>query len=152
MPQSPFQIRPATADDLDTVAELFDGYRQFYEQAPDLSGSRAFVGERLRVGDSHIILATDGEGTGAGFVQLYPIFSSVRMCRVWILNDLFVAPAARGRGVAVDLMRAAADTARAAGVKALQLETAADNVPAKALYERLGWSLESGFDHYSIIL
>ena len=49
-------------------------------------------------------------------------------------------------------MKAAASAAREHGVAGLQLETAADNEPAKALYDKLGWNLDSEFHHYSMIL
>jgi len=41
-------IKRATMSDLDDVAPLFDGYRQFYGQRSDLAAARAFLGERLR--------------------------------------------------------------------------------------------------------
>lgn len=145
-------ITKAEASDLDDVATLFDGYRRFYGQPPDPSGCRAFVAARLEAGDSVILLARAEDGAAAGFTQLYPSFSSVRMCRVWILNDLFVAPGSRGRGTATALMQAAADVARENDVAILQLETASDNAAARQLYEKLGWTLESGFDHYSFAL
>ena len=39
------------------------------------------------------------DGTGVGFVQLYPTFTSIGAKRAWVLNDLFVVPEARRRGV-----------------------------------------------------
>lgn len=145
-------VRPANRSDIETVARLFDDYRQFYEQQPDLAGATAFIRRRLDSGDSHVLLALDERQAGLGFTQLYPVFSSVRMARVWILNDLFVSPEARGRGVATKLMSAAANLARQNDVASLQLETASDNSPARTLYEKLGWKRESGFDHYSLVL
>jgi GNAT superfamily N-acetyltransferase len=145
-------IRPADASDLTTLAVLFDGYRRFYGQSADLSACTAFMQERLDAGDSRILIAVNESGEGLGFTQLYPSFSSVRMRPVWILNDLFVAPSARGGGVASALMTAAADWAASADVAALSLETARDNAAARALYEKLGWQLDTEFDHYTINL
>ncbi|MGB3270619.1 MAG: GNAT family N-acetyltransferase, partial [Rhodanobacter sp.] len=96
----PIHIQPATMADLDTVVPLFDGYRQFYRQPPDLPRARGFLAERIERGESLILLARDDDGAGLGFTQLYPLFSSVRAVRTWLLNDLFVAPSARRRGVA----------------------------------------------------
>ena len=50
-------IRLATPAAADTVAPLFDAYRQFYEQAPDLAGAKAFIAERLEREESVILLA-----------------------------------------------------------------------------------------------
>ena len=87
-----------------------------------------------------IFLATlDDDGTPAGFTQLYPTFSSVRAARVWVLNDLFVAPGARKRGVAQALLDAAAAFARGDGAIRLELETTPENATAQALYRAAGW-------------
>ena len=56
---TPVHIRLATPADADTVAPLFDAYRQFYEQAPDLAGAKAFIAERLEREESVILLALD---------------------------------------------------------------------------------------------
>ncbi len=145
-------VRLATLADTETVAGLFDGYRQFYKQPPAIDACREFIRARLEAADSYILLAEGPSGEPAGFTQLYPIFSSVRMRRVWILNDLFVAPGFRGSGVATALMESAVSLAREHGVAGLQLETAAENHPAKQLYEKLGWSMDTDVHHYSIIL
>jgi ribosomal protein S18 acetylase RimI-like enzyme len=140
-----FTITPDRAEDL---AALFDGYRVFYEQASDLAAARAFVSERLSRGDSHIIGA-EIDGKLAGFTQLYPSFSSVRMRRTWVLNDLYVAPAARRRGVAQALMRSALRHAIETGAAYLTLETARDNTPAQALYVAEGWTLDDEYCHFN---
>jgi hypothetical protein len=71
-----FEIRTATEADLEQIAVLFDQYRQFYQQPPDLAAARSFISERLRLGDSKIFQALS-EGRAVGFTQLYPAFSSV---------------------------------------------------------------------------
>lgn len=101
------QIQRATIDDLALLAPLFDAYRVFYEQSADLALARHFLEQRLSKQESIIFLAledatestsTSAQQRGLGFVQLYPSFSSVSAQRLWILNDLFVAPHARRRG------------------------------------------------------
>ena len=87
-------IRRASLDDLDLVAPLFDAYRRFYSQPGDLRRARArSCDARLQRDESVIFLAELDDGTAAGFTQLYPMFSSVRTARLWVLNDLFVATA-----------------------------------------------------------
>ncbi len=133
--------------DLPRIAELFDAYRQFYGQPPDPDGARRFLRERLQAGDSVVLLA-ERDKRLAGFAQLYPSFSSTAMKRVWILNDLFVAPAQRRSGVGRALMAAAEDFARATEAKGLVLATQKTNAPAKALYAARGWKPDDAFDHY----
>src|SRR6266851_4244256 len=87
----------AGLDDLEALAPLFDGYRRFYRQPSDPQAARAFLAERLKRNESVIFVAVLDGGI-VGFTQLYPLFSSVSMKRLWLLNDLFVAPEARRTG------------------------------------------------------
>jgi GNAT superfamily N-acetyltransferase len=140
-------IRKATTDDLDGLVPLFDGYRRFYGNASDLEGARRFLAARLAAGESVIFVATRA-GELLGFTQLYPSFSSGAMKRVWILNDLFVTPAARRHGTGGALMAAAESFARDTGARGLVLATQKTNANAKALYESRGWKIDADFDHY----
>jgi GNAT superfamily N-acetyltransferase len=142
-------IRRAGAGDLDALASLFDAYRQFYRQPSDLEGARAFLAERIACDESVIFLAED-EGGPLGFTQLYPSFTSGRMARIYILNDLFVTPQARGKGVAMALLRQAAEFGRGEGAVRLDLSTAIDNAAAQALYEREGWKRDEDFYVYRL--
>lgn len=131
-------VRRANTTDLDAIAPLFDAYRQFYGQASDAQRARDWVSGRMQRQEAVVLLA-EIDGLAHGFTLLYPMFSSVRMARLWILNDLFVAPEARRNGLARALLDAAADFARSDGAAALMLETGRDNAPARALYRAAGW-------------
>ncbi len=144
-------ITQADVRDVESIAPLFDAYRQFYGQAPDLEQARQYIADRLTRNESVIFLATQYE-IPVGFVQLYPSFSSVEMRRLWILNDLFVSPAGRKLGVGQALMVRAREFAAATGAGALMLETATDNLPAQQLYEKLGWVRETHFYTYYLHL
>lgn len=145
-------IRQATIADLNTLAALFDAYRIFYEQAPDLPGARAFLAERLTREQSVILLAQDAAGHALGFTQLYPSFTSTGMKPIFILNDLFVTPQARQQGVAGALLKAAADHGRSVGAARLILSTAVDNLTAQGVYEANGWQRETRFFTYNLAL
>jgi ribosomal protein S18 acetylase RimI-like enzyme len=134
--------------DLDALAGLFDAYRQFYGQPSDLARARQWLRERLRFGES-VVLVARRDGALAGFVQLYPMFSSVRTAKTWVLNDLYVDAGARRRGVARALLDAAAAFARADGAAGIALETAHDNAAARALYRAAGWR-EDATQWYSL--
>ena len=146
-------ILRAGPDDVERVAPLFDMYRQFYEQTDDPVGARTFIGERKDNDESVIFLALNcvaGEDEPAGFVQLYPNFSSVRMIRTWLLNDLYVHPDHRRHGVGRLLMDRSIAHARDTGYGRVELATASDNFYARNLYESLGFEREEGFEHYSL--
>ena len=145
------QVRRATIADLGTVAALFDAYRQFYQQPADYALAEAFIRERLTNNDSVVFLAIDPQANaGLGFTQLYPSFSSVSVRRIWILNDLFVAPAARRSGVARALLDAARDHATATGAKRLVLSTARANREARKLYESYGYKQDEAYLVYEL--
>lgn len=132
-------IRTAGMNDLDVAAELFLGYLSFYGRTVTTAEARDFLADRLRAGQSVILLA-DVDGRTGGFLQVYPTFSSVSMGPVWTLNDLFVTDRARRRGVGRALIRHTIALAREAGVLSVQLETAPDNHSAQALYLDEGFS------------
>ncbi len=150
MAESSFIVRQADLSDAESLKHMFDGYRVFYEQKSDPVSAGTFMSERLENGDSTIFIAVDENGRGLGFTQLYPLFSSVRMRRIWLLNDLFVEAAARRRGVAHELMLHAQEWVRGQGGAGLELATAIDNDSAKSVYHDLGWKLDTEFHHYSI--
>ena len=146
----PISIRRANLSDLDLVAPLFDAYRQFYAQPSDLQRAGDWLRERLQHGESVVLLA-EHDSVAVGFTQLYPMFSSVRTARTWILNDLYVREDARRGGVARALLDAAAQFARDDGAAGITLETSRDNAPARALYLAAGWN-EDASQWYSLVV
>lgn len=133
-------VRQAVVADIDALASLFDQYRQFQGKAGDIPAARAFLLERMNHGEAVLFLAFDrAGGAPLGFAQLYPSFSSVSLARVFILNDLFVAPAGRRQGVASALLAALEAYAWAFGAARLSLNVARDNVSAQQLYRAQGW-------------
>jgi len=144
---SDIRIRRAGARDVAQLAPLFDGYRQFYGKQSDLPGAHLFLTRRLERGEAVVFQAETDQAVG--FTLLYPIFSSVRMLPVWVLNDLFVDPDFRRLGAGRKLLLHAEEFARATGAAGLELATEKDNTGAKSVYERLGWTLDKAFDHYS---
>ena len=137
----------ATQKHSSETAHLFDSYRSFYGQKPDLESAKEFIAARLEQDDSVIFLACHKK-TAVGFIQLYPSFSSVAMQRIWILNDLFVTESARKTRVAMSLMEEAKRFASETDTARIVLATAIDNRPAQALYEKTGWEKDNAFIHY----
>lgn len=148
---SSITIRQAVLSDIDAVSILFDAYRQFYGQTSDEAAAKTFLRARFEHGQSVVLLAKS-QGQAVGFTQLYPSFSSVSMARVFVLNDLFVAPTARRLGVGEALLAAAAAHARQLGAVRLSLNTDVQNLPAQALYASLGWERDQKFYAYHLAL
>jgi ribosomal protein S18 acetylase RimI-like enzyme len=146
---SAVHTRLATLADLEWVAPLFDAYRQFYQQAPDLAGARRFLTERLTHNESVLLLAEDAAGQALGFCQLYPSFCSVEAAPIDTLYDLFVVPHARRSGVGRALLLAAQAQAAARGKVRMDLTTARTNQAAQSVYASLGWVRDDVFLAYS---
>jgi len=144
------KIARANLDDLNDIAPLFDLYRQFYKEAPDIDKCRDFLQHRIAQGESIIFLAKFDTGEAVGFTQLYPTFCSVGLISRLVLYDLFVDENVRKQGIAKSLMDAAFDFASNNGFKRLTLETAIDNYPGRALYEKVGWKRDTGFYTYHL--
>lgn len=141
-------IRRARLVDVDRVAPLFDAYRRFYGQPGDLSRAHEWLHARLSR-DESVVLIAEHDDAAIGFVQLYPMFSSVRTARIWILDDLYVDEDARRGGVGRSLLDGAAAFARSDGAARLMLETGRDNAAARALYRAAGW-IEDDSQWYSL--
>jgi GNAT superfamily N-acetyltransferase len=145
-------VRRATLGDVEGTAALFDAYRQFYGQPPRLDAARTFLLERFERGESTLWIAADELGSLVGFAQLFPMFSSVALGKTLVLNDLFVAPAARRRGVARALLNATAAWGRENQALRITLSTQATNAAARALYASMGWELQTEFEVYTLRL
>lgn len=146
------RIRQADSQDIDTVLPLFGAYRVFYGLAPQARASWVYLAARLADGSSCLLLAEDDDGAGLGFAWLYPGFDSLALAPSWQLHDLFVAPEARGHGIARALLDAAEAAAREAGAACIVLQTAHDNLAAQALYQSAGYVRDTVFENYTLTL
>lgn len=131
-------VRKATLADVEELAVLFDKFRQFYRQAPDLEGATNYIKSRLNYEDSAIYVASDNDIL-VGFTQLYPLFSSVGMKRMWLLNDLYVSEEHRGKNWGHQLIDAAKRLAANTGATAILIETEKTNTRAQKLYAEVGF-------------
>ena len=145
------EILFACAEHVSSVASLFDAYRVWCREPSDPDGAYNFIFQRLRNNESVIFLAMIDKRP-VGFTQLYPLFSSVSMAPIWLLNDLFVVQDVRGKGVGTLLLEAATEFGRQTGAIRLELETEITNTAAQALYEKHGWIRNRTQYFYSLTL
>ncbi len=131
------KISEATINNIKDLAILFDAYRVFYKQTSNIEAAKYFLLNRLKQKDSVIYLAYIND-KAVGFTQLYPLFSSVTMQPIYILNDLYVDADYRGKGIGEALINKAKSFSKERQTKGLAIQTAFNN-PAQHLYERLGF-------------
>lgn len=135
---SKLEIRRIDLNEANLVVGLFNQYRIFYGKFSDLGMAKAFIDARLENNES-IILVALADDKPIGFTQLYPNYSSARLTKNWILNDLFVDLDYRKQGIGEALIKTAMDFAKNQGATFVQLETAVDNYTAQSLYETIGF-------------
>ena len=83
----------------------------------------------------------DANGRLAGYALLCSFWSNELGGEVCIIDELFVAPSARGRGAATELVRGLRERRLPwfEGAVAVELEVTPSNARARQLYERLGF-------------
>jgi GNAT superfamily N-acetyltransferase len=133
------QIAPIEAAEFERLLPLIAAYQRFYDaENVDEERNRAFFRRFLAPSEVGMLLgARDGDEI-VGYACLYWHFSSTQAVETVLMNDLFVAEAARGRGVGRALIDASADVARERGAAHLQWATAPGNVTAQRLYDSTG--------------
>ena len=146
------QVLSATVEDIPELARLFEDYRMFYRQPPAPEAALVFVSDHVTRQLTQFFVARSEGPDLAGFVHLLPTTSTLPMRPAWILEDLFVAPAQRRKGIGEALMLHAEQFARQSGAERLTLSTARDNHTAQALYRKLGWVLDEPFLHFNRFL
>jgi GNAT superfamily N-acetyltransferase len=138
-------IRPAVESDMQALLPLLRGYCDFYDANPPDHGLERMARAIMAAPDDEafLLVAEDSEqGEIVGFSACGWKWSSLRGARIVVLEDLFVAEAARGRGHADALIAATAELASRHGAPALTWLTAPGNHRAQAVYDRVGGQSE----------
>lgn len=142
-------VQKATIKKLEDLAQIFDLYRIFYKKESDIEGATQFLKERLENNESVIYVALDNEEDKIiGFVQLYPLFSSTRMQKLWLLNDLYVMKEYRNGGISKMLIEASKNLCIETNACGLMLETAKDNIIGNQLYPATDFVLDTEHNFY----
>lgn len=132
-------IRPATDADIDSlVALMVDFYAEASFTLSAAPPTRAFEAFLATPSLGAVWLAEE-DGLPVGHVVLTVAFSMEFGGLRGFIDDLYVRPAARGRGTGAALLAAARDGAIARGVRALCVETGLADHPARGLYARAGY-------------
>jgi ribosomal protein S18 acetylase RimI-like enzyme len=138
------QVRRATPGDAGVVARLLHDFQEeFDEPSPGPERLEERYADLIRNRDMTVLLA--GEGPD-GFAQL--------RYRPWVyspgpnahsyLEELYVVPKLRGRGLGRALLEAALDMARDEGATHMELGTSVDDTAARGLYESAGFTNREG--------
>jgi GNAT superfamily N-acetyltransferase len=137
-------------EDLADLLPLVRAYCDFYDVRPSDDALLALSRELLADPDKEGVqlIARDDEGRAVGFATIFWSWSTSDAARIGVMNDLFVAEAARGSGAAEALIHACVDECRARGAGRLTWQTALDNHRAQAVYDRVGGVRERWLDYW----
>jgi putative acetyltransferase len=132
------KLRPARAEDLEALAELhhaiwLDAHAAFVGLPPetrDVGWYRGVIAPTLER-----TMVAERDGVPVGYVT----------CLDELLDDIWVAPWAQGRGIGAFLLRAGEEAIAANGFAEARLECVAANAGARRFYERHGWRLGREF-------
>jgi ribosomal protein S18 acetylase RimI-like enzyme len=149
-----FQIRPVVKEDMEQLKSLMLAYIvDFYKgKKPEDTRLENHILHLLNseeAGTQFVVVADDGEL--AGFATLYFSFSTTRVQKIAILNDLFVDSAYRGSGLGEKLFQHVLEYTKNEGYAYITWQTAVDNTSAQALYKKMGGkNINSEWIHYEI--
>jgi GNAT superfamily N-acetyltransferase len=132
------EIRQARTDEIEEMLPLIRAYCEFYETEPNEGGIRAMFETLITDPGQGAVFVARAGGKAVGFATLDWKWSSLKGARIGYLEDLFVDPGARGKGIADALIEVCAARCRELGRPALQWMTAPDNHRAQRVYERTG--------------
>jgi len=133
-------IRKATQQDITQLYPLMIEYIvDFYEQPkPKEEELKGLMEHLLNNPASGLQFVAEFEGKLVGFATLYFTFSTLRVKRQAVLNDLFVKADIRGKKVGEKLFLTCLQYIRENGFCSMTWETAKDNVVAQSLYNKMG--------------
>src|ERR1700722_18031767 len=139
-----YRITRATADDVAQILPLFDAYRAFFAERTDDTSQR-FLQERL-AGEESVFFVAWIEADAAGFIQLYPLWSSWYCRRIWFLSDLYVTQLHRQRRIGRRLVERAVEHARETEASSVMVELPHREPHLTQFYASLGFHKDDVFD------
>jgi GNAT superfamily N-acetyltransferase len=131
-------IDTVSTTDLADLMPMLRAYCDFYRVDPPDDRLRALSTTLIDNPDEGVQLIARGQDGPLGFATIYWTWQTLSACRVGVLNDLFVVPAARGTGAGRALIERGRALCRERGAEKLVWETAPDNATAQRLYDGLG--------------
>jgi GNAT superfamily N-acetyltransferase len=137
-------VRLANRDDAAAIGQLLYAFnREFDDPTPEPEALAERMRQLLDGGETLVLLAGDGPDGLAVLRLRAAIWSTGLEC---YLAELYVTPARRGQGLGRALMEAALREARDRGADTMDIGVDEPDLPARRLYESLGFTNRSGGD------
>jgi GNAT superfamily N-acetyltransferase len=150
MDRAEIQIRQAGAGDAEPIARLLHDFNAEYgEPTPGVAALAGNARRLLAEGAMRVLLAIPAEEGGGGSEPVAISLLRLRPC-IWDgameahLQELYVVPSLRGRGIGRALLEATIELARELGASGIDLNTGETDTAARALYASMGFSNREG--------
>jgi GNAT superfamily N-acetyltransferase len=140
-------VRQASILDLSKIVPVFDSYREYFKQERNPTEVEKFLFDKFEHLESVIFIAEQNSEV-IGFAQLYPIFSSLTLERVWLLNDFFICEDYRNKGVGKQLFEKVKEFTLLTKSKGIELTVEHINEKAWQFWESQGFILDEEFRNY----
>lgn len=147
-----YEIKLAAEKDVPAIVNLLREFAafekledEFHITERDLAevvfGEKAFV----------YLLVAISENELHGFALLYPKFASFRGERSLYLEDLYVRPDGRGKGLGLAMLKKAAGLAKENGFERLDWQALKWNTPAIDFYHKIGAESDDGNTNFRLV-
>jgi ribosomal protein S18 acetylase RimI-like enzyme len=135
-------VRRAGSADAEAIGRLLHDFStEFDDYTPGPEKFARRLRELIEADEAMVLLVGDGPD-GMAILRFRPSLYSEKLESY--LAELYVVPDRRGNGLGRALMEAALEEARARGADHIDLGTSEDDVAARALYEKLGFTNREG--------
>jgi len=149
MENGEIQIREATVEDAAAIARLLHDFNTEYEEeTPPVAELTRHAERMLRQGEMTVLLAGDGPD-GLALLRFRPSVWTEKLEAY--LQELYVVPDLRGRGIGQALMEAILATCRDRGAAWIELNTGETDAAARGLYRKFGFTNEEGPEGASML-
>jgi ribosomal protein S18 acetylase RimI-like enzyme len=149
MEKGEIQIREATVADAAAISRLLHDFNTEYEEeTPPVAELTRHAERMLREGEMTVLLAGEGPD-GLALLRFRPSVWTEKLEAY--LQELYVVPDLRGRGIGQALMEAILATCRGRGAAWIELNTGETDVAARGLYRKFGFTNEEGPEGASML-
>lgn len=149
MEKAEIQIREAGVENAAAIARLLHDFNDEYEEeTPPVAELTRHTERMLREGEMTVLLAGPGPD-GLALLRFRPSVWTER--QEAYLQELYVVPGLRGRGIGQALMEAILATCRAKDAAWIELNTGETDTAARGLYRKFGFTNEEGPQRASML-
>lgn len=139
-----FCLRTATANDVPQLRRLIFALAEYEQRPQDMLATETTLADSLFAKKYAEVLLAEYHGEPVGYAIFYPVFSSFAGTPTLYLEDLFMQPALRGKGLGKETLRQLAALAKKRGWHAMQWSCLDWNQPSIDFYLALGATLKTG--------